>query len=389
MSTCVDHRPLVAHLIDELPIGGAERLIVDLLRYPNPRFRYVVVCVIRTGPMESELRNIGIPVIVFGRRGRLDFGLVFRLSSWMKRERVRIVHTHLFTADAYGRLAARIAGVPGIFSTVHSIANPWKNWIHRLVDRVFARISTRVIGCSDEVAEVLRTRDRLPPSRVVAIQNGIDLNRVVGVPGNGIREELGIEQGRLLMAIIGRLHEPKGHVDLLAALAAIPAELRSNLSCLIVGDGELRGLVEHEIQRLGLSDWVQLTGIRRDIPQLLAELDIFVMSSRWEGLPISLLEAMANGVACVSTAVGGVPGVIRNGYNGVLVEPRNTSALATGLLQLLLDKDLRQRLGAQAKNDVFAHYDVRNTATAYHEQYMAALGIDGTNAGANDVSSGI
>jgi glycosyltransferase involved in cell wall biosynthesis len=191
------------------------------------------------------------------------------------------------------------------------------------------------------------------------------------------------------MAIIGRLHEPKGHVDLLAALATIPAERRRNLTCLVVGDGELRGLVEHEVQRLGLSEWVQLTGIRRDVPQLLAELDIFVMSSRWEGLPISLLEAMANGVACISTAVGGVPGVIKDGYNGLLVEARNTSAMASGLQQLLTDKDLRRRLGTQAKKDVLARYDVRATAAAYHAHYMAALGMPATNANANCISSGI
>lgn len=373
-------RPLVMHLIDELPVGGAERLIVDLLRYPSAHFRYVVGCVIRSGPLEAELREMGIPVVVFGRRGRLDIGLIFRLAGWMRRERVMVVHTHLFTADTYGRIAARLAGVPAVFSTVHSIANPWKGPIHRALDWLLGRVSTRVIGCSDEVAAALTNRDGLPARRVVAIRNGIDLRRIQGISGAGVREEFGISPSRLLLAIIGRHHEPKGHIDFLNALARLDPAERARIACLFVGDGELRPSLESEVHRLGLSECVIFTGVRRDVPRLLGALDIFVLSSRWEGLPLSLLEAMAGGVACLATAVGGVPGVIDNGVNGILVGARDAEAMASALRKLVEDAGLRTRLGQCAREHVLRHYDIGNTARAYEALYRDALGMESAEA---------
>lgn len=377
MTTLPDTRPLVVHLIDELPPDGAERLVVDILRYPNPRFRYAVGCIIRGGILEDELRAMGIPVIVFGRRGRLDFGLIFRLARWMRREHVRVLHTHLFTADTYGRIAARIARVPAIFCTVHNIVNPWKGRIHSAIDWLLARLSTRVIGCTDEVAEVLKTRDHLPAMRVVAIRNGIDLRRFQSISGAGVREEFGIPPDRLLLAVIGRLHPQKAHLDLLQVFASLEPEIRKKFACLIVGDGDLRQMLEEETARLGLQDQVIFTGLRRDVPRLLCALDLFVMSSRWEGLPIALLEAMACGVAPLSTAVGGVPDVIEDGVNGILVAVGDASAMATNLTALIEDSALRLRLGRQAQADVLRRYDVLRTAEAYDALYREALGISG------------
>jgi glycosyltransferase involved in cell wall biosynthesis len=372
-----DTRPLVVHLIDELPPDGAERLVVDILRYPNPRFRYAVGCLIRGGVLQDELQAMGIPVIVFGRCGRLDVGLIVRLVRWMRAEGVQVVHTHLFTADTYGRIAAWIAGVPGIFCTVHNIVNPWKGVVRRAIDWVLARVSTRVIGCSDEVAEVLKTRDHLPADRIVAIRNGIDLRRFQSISGDGVRDEFGIPSGRLLLAVIGRLHPQKAHHELLQVFAGLEPETRAKFVCLIVGDGELRQSLEEESARLGLSGQVIFTGLRRDVPRLLSALDLFVMSSRWEGLPIALLEAMACGVTPLSTAVGGVPDVIENGVNGMLVEAGDGSAMAAKLRLLIDDDDLRLRLGRKAQEDVLRRYDVLRTAEAYDALYRDALGLPG------------
>lgn len=375
MNPAADPRPLVAHLIDELPAHGAERLIVDLMRHPDPQFRYVVGCLIRGGPLEDELRALGIPVVIFGRHGRFDPSLVFRLARWMRRQQVRVVHTHLFTADAFGRLAARLAGVRAVFSTVHSVVNVWKTPVHRLVDRALAWASYRVIACTGEVRQALVERDRLPAQRVTTIANGIDLQRFLSASGLGVREEFGIAPGTALLAVVGRLEPPKGHADLLDALEALRANRCNDFVCLFVGEGELRAQLQAEVERRALQECVLFTGLRRDVPRLLAACDLVLMPSRWEGLPIAMLEAMACGKPVVATAVGGVPDVIEDGANGVLVPPGDMAAFASQLRRLLEEPARRQALGARARIDVLRRFDVARTAAQYTALYREALGL--------------
>jgi glycosyltransferase involved in cell wall biosynthesis len=376
LATSADRRPLVVHLIDELPPDGAERLLVDILRYQNPHFRYAVGCVVRGGILEGELRELGVEVVVFGRRGRFDPTLLFRLASWFRRNRAAVVHTHLFTADTYGRIAARLAGVPAVFCTVHNIVNPWKSIVHKTIDWTLARLSTRVIGCSDEVAQTLVQRDHLPPKRIAAIRNGIDLRRFESISGTGVREEFGVTADQVLIGIVGRLHPQKAHQDLFAALARLDGATLDKLVCLVIGDGDLRQTLEAEVRRLNLTGRVVFTGLRRDVPRLMNALDLFVMSSHWEGLPIAMLEAMACAVPPLSTAVGGVPDVIEDGVNGVLVKAGDVPALTVQIQRLVADADLRSRLGAKAKEDVLRRYDVVRTAEAYDALYCAALGLE-------------
>src|SRR3989344_6371654 len=125
MTQKTDNLPHVVHIIDELPPDGAERLLVDILRHRSAAFRFSVVCLIRGGVLEEELHRIDVPVVILGRTGRFDLGLLFRLTGWLRSQHVSVVHTHLFTADAWGRAAAVLAGVRAIFTTVHS-TNEWK-----------------------------------------------------------------------------------------------------------------------------------------------------------------------------------------------------------------------------------------------------------------------
>ncbi len=370
-----DPRPLVAHLIDELPPHGAERLIVDLMGHPDPQFRYVVGCLIRGGPLEDELRALGVPVVIFGRRGRFDPTLVLRLAMWMRAQGVSVVHTHLFTADAFGRLAARLAGVRAVFSTVHSVVNVWKTPVHRFIDRVLAWASYRVIACTAEVHQALLERDGLPAGRVTTIANGIDLQRFLSASGGGVREEFGVPAQKALLLVVGRLEAPKGHADLLGALAELRARGCEDFLCLFVGEGQLRAELEEEVARRGLQSLVRFTGLRRDVPRLLAACDAFLMPSRWEGLPIAMLEAMACGKAVLATAVGGVPDVIDSGTNGILVAAGDMTAFASSLLGLIEDPGRREALGTRARVDVLRRFDIARTAAQYAALYREALGL--------------
>lgn len=375
MQSSDKNTPLIVHMIDELPRDGAEMLLVDLMKLRMPGYRYAIVALIKGGPLEQEFERLGVPVVIFGRKGKFDLGLVFRVASWLKRERASVVHTHLFTADSYGRLAARLAGVPAVFSTVHNIVNPWKGQGRKLIDRLFARISTAVVGCSEEVTQTLATRDGIPQRKLISIPNGIDLKKFSSFTGEGVCAEFGLPEDRPLIGIVGRLHEQKAHGDLFQALARLPQVREGKLNCLVIGTGDLQDALKQQVQDLGLQDCVIFTGMRTDVPRLVAAMDVFVMSSHWEGLPIALLEAMASSKAVLCTRVGGIPDVVVDGDNGLLVDARDIDQFARRLDELLHDSALRQRLGQRARDTVISRFDVSRTADAYNRLHLQALGL--------------
>lgn len=366
--------PLVVHIIDELPRDGAEMLLLDLMRRRDPRMRYVVLCLVRGGPLQPEFEALGVPVVVLGRGARIDPRLLARLIRWLRREGASVVHTHLFLADSYGRLAARLGGVPAVFSTVHNIVGPGPGLLRGVLNHGLARLSTAVVACGDEIAQAL-VRRGLPPERVVSIPNGIDLLRFGSLRGDGVRAEFGIAEGRSLIGVVGRLHRQKGHDVLLRALARMSDVQRAGLCCLIVGSGELEQDLRKLSADLGLQDCVIFAGMRTDVPRLVAALDLFVMPSRWEGLPIALLEAMASRRAVLCTAVGSVPDVVRDGENGLLVEAENDEALSAGIQRLLAEPTLREEYGREARAEVVERFDITRTACAYNRLHAEAVGL--------------
>lgn len=367
-----DEAPHVVHVIDELPPDGAERLLADLLRHRSSRFRFSVVCLVGEGALAKDIRALGVPVTVMGRKGPFDPALLLRLVRWFRRERVQVVHTHLFTADSYGRVAARLAGVPAVFSTAHNTV-VCEGTVKKSVHWALSWISTRVVACTEEVGRVMRSQDHLPASRLTVIPNGIDIGRFAGASGEGVRAELGIPDGTLLIGVVGRLHPQKGHTDLFAALTLL-REKGLTPTCLIVGSGASRDELEQAVASARLGDQVRFLGQRSDVPRLLAALDVLAMPSRWEGLPIALLEAMAMALPIVATRVSGVPDVIADGDNGLLVEAQQPPALAAALGRVLTDPALRARLARRALETVHERYDVRRTAAGYEALYIEALG---------------
>jgi glycosyltransferase involved in cell wall biosynthesis len=365
--------PHVVHVIDELPPDGAERLLADMLRHRSNRFRFSVLCLMKGGALEQEIRDMGVPVTVLGRRGKVDLGFIFRIARWFRQERVDVVHTHLFTADSFGRVAARLAGVRAVFSTAHNTV-VCEGKTRKAVHRALSWISTRVIACSEEVGRVMREEDHLRASRLVVISNGINVDRLAGARGEGVRAEFSVPEKELLIGVIGRLHPAKGHSDLFAALARLRKD-GLKPTCLVIGSGNSRDELEAESKKLGLTDQVVFTGQRSDVPRLLAGLDILAMPSRWEGLPIALLEAMAMSRPIVATRVSGIPDVIHDGDSGLLVPPSAPEALAEALRRLLTDPALRERLGKRAYTTMRERFDVARTAKAYEGLYAAALGL--------------
>lgn len=368
-----DYQGLVVHIIDRLPPDGAERLLVDVLKCRSQEFDFTVLCLVSGGDLEEELQNMNIPVRILGKKRKLDLTMFIRLVLWLRTHKPAVVHTHLFTADSWGRLAAALVRVPTIYSTVHS-TNSWKNTLHRSIDRVLAMLSTKIIACSTEVANVLVKRDRISQSRIETVPNGISLARFEGIKGINLVEEFHIAPKDVFMAMVGRLHPSKGHLDILPIMQRLKND---NISChlIVIGDGELRGDIQKYIHDYQLEQTVSLAGQRKDVLQILSAVDILVMPSRWEGLPIALLEGMALGKAVLATAVGGIPEVIQDGKNGLLAAPGDKEILEFKLRKLIENKMLRQPLGRQARSTVYTHFSAASVARRYESLYRKDLAL--------------
>ena len=345
-------------LIDGLNIGGAEILLRELSVGLLRRGFRVSIGYSSSGPLVQELTSLGLPLTRLPRLMRIDPILFCGMVGLIRRESPQIVHTHLFKSDFHGRLAARIAGVPVVVSTLHSI-DPLAQ--ERSLGRLYgwtARFADRVIAVSEDVRRFHATHTGIPEEKLVTIENGVDIHRFAGLEsaGRSVRKELGFDDA-LVFGVVGRLTPPKDHSTFLKAAALILKKV-PKARFLIVGDGPLRKALEIQAQKTGLANAVIFTGLRKDVPALLAALDVLVFSSLWEGLPVALLEGMAAARPIVATNVGGIPEVVLPNKSALLVPPGDAHALAQACLRLASDSTTRHSMGQAGLERVVARYSI-------------------------------
>lgn len=362
--------PHIAYVIETLEVGGAERIVVDCARAMRRRGWAVdVVCLRSPGQLAEELTASGVQVHSMGKKGAVDLAMLRRLVRLLKRLAVDVVHTHLFTANTWGRLAARFGGAPVVVATEHNL-DIWKGAVHRTVDRWLYRSTSRLVTVSDDVAAFYRRSERLDEARMQTIHNGIDVDD----PGYTAeaRREFHIHSSDPLFVCVGRLVEAKGHGDLLDAFAAAHRR-RGDLRLLIVGDGPLADELHHRADLLGLHDSVIFTGTRTDCARLMAASDALTMASLREGLPMVILEASALGLPMIVTDVGGNREVVEDGFNGFLLPPRRPGAMTDAMLRIADDDELRRRLGHNARRRHHEAFSLTSMVDAHERLYRELL----------------
>lgn len=372
-------RPVhVLHVIDGLGVGGAETMLRDIVQgLPKRRYR-VSVCYSSPGPLTADLEALGVAPIRVRRLARLDPGLFVGMCRVIRRERPQIVHTHLVKSDVHGRPAARLCGVPVVVSTLHS-CDTWAR--NPALGRIYgwtARFADRLFAVSEEVREFAIRQTLVAPDKVRTIPNAIVLERFTDQEGAGktVRRELGIPEGVPLIGMVARLSREKDHGVFLRAatqvLRAFPAA-----RFLIIGDGPARGACVAEAARLAVGSAVIFCGLRRDIPAVLGALDLFVLSSRREGLPVAVLEAMASALPVVATAVDGLAGIVEDGVTGWLVPSGDPAALARACLRVLEDPGLGRRMGQAGRARVARGHGSEGMIRSLVAQYEELLGRRG------------
>jgi len=369
----------IAFVIDDLGLGGAQRQLLELVkRIDRNRFTPLVVGLSEEKiALKKEFEKTGVPIMLIRQRGKFSFSVLFKLCRIFRQFSPTIVHTYLFTADFYGKISAKCSGVPILMSSVRSI-EPDKKKHYILVDRLLGKWCDAVVANAYCIQELLSKRERINSKITYTIHNGVDLQRFPYPAQNGhLRQSMGIQSRAILLGTIGRLGPEKNHKMLLSTIA----ELRKrghDVVLFIVGDGKLRSNLQQQTKELHIESSVYFLGPRDDVPDILSNLDLFILPSRYEGCPNVVLEAMAAGKCVVATAVGGTPETIVDGKTGILVKPDNQEALVTAIVDLLKSPDKPSILGQQARESIERSFTIEKMVqqtTNLYEQLLNKKGI--------------
>lgn len=374
-------RPRILHILGDSKFGGDSVLVLALGRAALEHGFDVDVLathsVFQDEIRRSALELVDLDVIRRPIRPIWDAGGLFRLSSYLRKSQYALVHTHTSKAGIVGRLAARMARVPVIIHTVHGFSfNEESGWpatiAYGCIERLAAHWCDLIVTVSEYHRSWALKKHIGELSQVVAIPNGLPPERAHPArQRDEVRDQLGVG-GDIVVLSTGRLAQQKGLEYLIRAIPLLGEGL-APIKVLIAGEGDLRRELEALTSELGVDARVRFLGFRSDVPDLLAACDLVVLPSLWEGLSVSLLEAMAAGKPVVTTSIGSNVEVTDNGDVALLVPPRNPSALANSIGRLVADDGLRHSLGLRARQRVNLHYTMTRMAEAYLAEYDRLL----------------
>ena len=345
-------KTVAAQLISTFRVGGAEALALELCKRINrDHFRPIALALKENGPMEDRFRraDVGTHVIQCSEGRGLDLRCISRLASVLRREKVDVLHCHNRISNIYGAFAAKLARVPVVVCTRHASPKPRHSRGAKLLERAARPFTTSFIAVCRMVRDDGVRIGRLPADGVSVIYNGVDTTKFQ--PDNTCPPDV------LSVICVARLSPEKRHTVLLKAVRRL-ANTGLEFRVLLVGDGPLRAVLQKQAKDLRLDAFVRFLGMRDDVADLLRSADIFVLPSATEGLPMTVIEAMAAGLPVVVTTVGGVPELVEDGETGLLIPPDCAEPLAEALGRLLKDAELRCHMGKAARRVAVERFEL-------------------------------
>lgn len=364
----------VLHIVPTLSPGGAERVAVHIVTRLNPqRYEAAVVSLGRREECDLDrlLREAAVEVRYLGKPPGFDYRMYFRLHRTLRDYRPDVVHTHIQVLR-YALPSMLLLKCASLLHTVHNLAEREVEPMARFIHRYAFNHGVVPIGVATEVALSVERLYGIQECRVIS--NGIPTDRYARpqTTRKDWRARAGFNDDNVLFVCVARFAPQKNHALLLKAFAQGPASDPS-AHLVLVGEGTLRAQLEEMVKELGLTDQVHLLGLRTDIPDVLGAMDVFVLSSDYEGNPLSVMEAMASGLPIVSTAAGGVLTLFENGKEGLMVEPGGVQGLSHSMISLLRNRELRQALGRAAARRARQRFDVATMVQAYEALYESLV----------------
>jgi len=364
----------ILHLISSQGFYGAENVVAALARDHQLSGNSVRIGVFDNthttqNNVADEFESRGLQVIRIRCRSRLDFATVRRIREIIAIQGINLVHSHGYKSDVYALLAGRRLGIPLVGTSHHWTHQTRAVRFYEFLDGLTLRRFDAVVAVSQVIAGQLREAG-VPTDKITVIDNGIDLT-----PFNSaapvLKSELNAKD-QLLIGTVGRLVEQKGMIYFLTAAKQLLKEF-PNLTFVIVGDGPDLGKLQQMAKELHIDNKVRFTGVRYDMANVYASLDVFVLASIEEGMPIALLEAMASRLPVAATAVGAVPQIVIPGETGMLVKARDAAEMAQAIAALLRDPALRERLGANGQRKVHERFSSQVMSQNYYQLYTRLI----------------
>ncbi|HTZ74140.1 MAG TPA: glycosyltransferase [Candidatus Aquilonibacter sp.] len=379
-NSSLSHRPTrVLMFIQSLDLGGSEKQCVEMARLLSRNgFEVVVGCMRRTGPLLRKVAEAGLQIVEFPVGSLLRpraIRQMLRLARYIRANGFDVVHANDVYANLFAIPAARLAGVPVIVSSQRDLSHgAFYTPLRRKILRGVQRMSTHLLVNSESIKSQLVEEERMDSESIHVVYNGIDVERyrlACNSPATRPFRIPAVPPDRLI-AVVGNMHtEVKGHTELIAAASIVRRECPA-VRFFLVGDGEMRRQFESRVRAAGLENNVLFLGHRADVPEILPCCEIGVLPSHAEGLPNAVMEYMAAGLAVVATPVGGIPELIENEMNGLLVAPKDPTALAHAILRLLREEPLRRELGRAARETVLSKCDFFGVLSRLKLMYQAA-----------------
>lgn len=360
-------------LLDALHQQGAETVAVRIATglQRSDTFRPVVCATRKGGPLEARLERNRIPYLVLGRKRAVELHRFRPLQRFLAEEEVCLVHAHKIGSNFWASLLGGVSKIP-VIAHVHGQAESARNtW----VDRFVARSARKIIAVSEFERDRMTRREGIDPEKIAIIYNGVTSTDFVGDKDESLAGDLGLDLGAPLVGIVAALRPEKNH-ELFLRSAARVLRTRPDANFLVIGDGPRRPVLEEMARKLGIETRLRFLGAVGEIPRYLSILDVGVLTSKREGLPMALLELQAAGIPVVATHVGGIPEVITDGENGYLVDPGDERGLAHRIEELLERRDRSRAMGRSGQQRVEMQFSETLMIQRVEDLYSQVLGFD-------------
>lgn len=362
---------LIMHLSSTSGPGGAEMLVSRIASgLDQSRFRSHVA-LFTPGWLKDRCEKASLPTVVLPMQSQWDVAWIARCCAIVRSQRVDLIHAHEFRANVYGAIVAKLCGIP-LVGTVHG-KNYYPDHVKRRMAYRWVSKTATMVAVSEDLRRFLQDRVGVHRDRITRIYNGVDMPERLSREGVAqFRCDLGIQPSEFAIGIVGSLYPVKGHRHLFDAFRSV-LKLHPKTKLLVVGQGDLEPSLKQQAFDLGIDHAVSFLGLRNDVPNILAALDLFVLPSLSEGLSVALLEAMSTGVPVVASRVGGNQEIVQDGQTGLLVSPENAQELAGRILEMIADRERRKLFGERGRDRVAAHFTTARMLDQYQELYDRCL----------------
>jgi glycosyltransferase involved in cell wall biosynthesis len=363
----------VLYLLETGGPGGAERMLLDLAENLGSGWR-AVVGVMKPGWLQSNATSAGLSCVMLGGGDLGDLGVLHRLVAAVETHEIAVIHAHEFYMSMIGTLVSAMTGIP-LVVTLHGRNHYPDKRRRRLACRVMATRASALVTVSEDLRRFFCRTSGTALARVRVIYNGIAVsNRLAANSRRGeLLDSIGIPREAKIVGAVGNLYPVKGHLNLIRSARTI-VRTHPTTHLVILGRGSQHDPISALAEAMGIRDRIHLLGYRDDVKEWLSAMDVFAMPSLSEGLPLSLLEAMAAGVPPVVTQVGGMPEVIHDGETGFIVSPGDGAALADRISFLLANPSLATKIGTAAHDCILERFTVDKMAAEYRDMYCQAVG---------------